>query len=360
MRTAPYIILLLLLPGLLFAADIPTVTSLEMEQKLDELHLNYTLESPTGAYAEVLLEISEDQGGNWRTPKGAKGDIGSGIPAGANRIIWDIYSEYPKGIQGVVDFKLQTRAEQQQTPEQKAGDSWTDPYSGIEFVWIPAGEFMMGSPSSEPGRDDDERQHRVKLSEGYWLGRYEVTQRQWKKVMGNNPSKFTSCGSDCPVEKISWEDTQDFIRKLNGRGNGSFKLPSEAQWEYAARAGTTTPFSFGNNITTSQANYDGNYPYNGNAKGRYRKTTVTVGSFPANRWGLHEMHGNVWEWLNDWKGNYPSGTVTDPEGPGSGQSRVLRGGGWNGYAKFLRSASRDYISPSGRDSLLGVRLMRQP
>ena len=286
--------------------------------------------------------------------------LGYGVEAGERKVKVALYGRFRSGGQVDVATNSNDLKPVLAAVKRKAGDSWTDPYSGIEFVWIPAGEFKMGSPSSEPERDDDERQHRVKLTEGYWLGKYEVTQGQWKKVMGNNPANFTSCGSDCPVEKISWEDTQDFIRKLNGRGNGSFKLPSEAQWEYAARAGTTTPFSFGDNITTSEANYDGNYPYNGNAKGRYRQTTVAVGSFPANSWGLHEMHGNVWEWVNDWYGKYPSGTVIDPEGPSSGRYRVLRGGSWSLNARHLRSAGRDYGSPSVRHYNLGVRLVRQP
>ncbi|MBT3196101.1 MAG: formylglycine-generating enzyme family protein [Gammaproteobacteria bacterium] len=239
---------------------------------------------------------------------------------------------------------------------------------------------MMGSPTSEPGRDNDERQHRVKLTEGYWMGKYEVTQGQWKKVMGNNPSNFTSCGSSCPVEMISWEDTQSFIRKLNGRGNGTFKLPSEAQWEYAARAGSTTALYSGNLTIKGKNNgpeldpiswyggnsgvhYSGGYDCSGWSEKQYSSNscgTHPVGKKQPNNYGLYDMSGNVWEWVNDWKGGYPTGTVTDPEGPSSGRSRVYRGGSWLHYAGSLRSADRYDDSPSYRNRYLGVRLLRQP
>ncbi len=183
----------------------------------------------------------------------------------------------------------------------------------MEFVLIPPGTFMMGSPSDEPGRVDNETQHQVTLSRSYYLQTTEVTQGQWKAVMGNNPSYFKNCGEDCPVEQVSWFDTQDFIRKLNQKENTSkYRLPSEAEWEYAARAGKTSPFHTGNCITTDQANYDGNYPLTGCSKGEYRQKKVRVKSFNPNAFGLYDMHGNVYEWCQDWYGVYPSSSVTDP------------------------------------------------
>ena len=209
---------------------------------------------------------------------------------------------------------------------------------------------MMGSPELESGRTNPEKQHRVNLTKGYWLGATEVTQGQWKAVMGNNPSEFTSCGSNCPVEKVSWNDVQEFIKKLNGKGYGSFALPTEAQWEYAARAGTTTAYSFGN--YPSQL---GDYAWYGDNSG---KETHAVASKKPNPWGLYDMHGNVWEWTADWYDRTsPSGTTTDPTGGNSGSTRVIRGGGWNATAQYLRSAFRYFGSPGYRNYYIGFRLL---
>jgi formylglycine-generating enzyme required for sulfatase activity len=166
----------------------------------------------------------------------------------------------------------------------------------MEFVLIPAGKFMMGSPKSEAGRSDSEdTQHGVTIAAPFYLGKYEVTQGEWKAVMGSNPSMFK--GDDrLPVEGVSWDDCQEFITRLNAKKDGYvYRLPSEAEWEYACRAGTATAFSFGETITAEQVNYDGNYPYGNAPKGEYRGKTTRVGSFPPNAWGLYDMHGNVWE-----------------------------------------------------------------
>ena len=231
--------------------------------------------------------------------------------------------------------------------------------ASFKMVRIPAGEFTMGSPPTEPQRGSDERQHPVRLS-GYWIGETEVTQALWDAVMGSNPSNFKGC-DDCPVESVSWDDAQAFIRKLNKAAGGKrFRLPTEAEWEYAARAGTTTAFAFGDCLSTDQANYNGNYPLTGCPKGRYRQNPTAVKSFTPNAWGLYDMHGNVWEWCQDWYGDYPSGSVTDPKGPSSGSSRVLRGGGWSNDAQYCRSAFRSRYTPGNRSYYLGFRLARTP
>ena len=222
----------------------------------------------------------------------------------------------------------------------------------MTFCWCPAGSFLMGSPESEEGRDDDETRHRVTLTQGFWMGKYEVTQAQWKSVMGTNPSRFKD--EDCPVECVSWDDCQKFVRKVNA-GGAAVALPTEAQWEYACRAGTTTPFSFGSALNGDQANCDGNYSYGMMAKGRYREETASVGSYAPNGWGLHDMHGNVWEWCSDWYGAY-GGDTTDPIGLASGSARVVRGGGWNYSARHCRSARRGDRCPSSSSNYLGFRL----
>jgi formylglycine-generating enzyme required for sulfatase activity len=244
------------------------------------------------------------------------------------------------------------------------GSNWTVPDYGIEMIWIAPGSFQMGSPTSESGRSGDEAQHRVTLAKGYWLGKYEVTQGQWQAVMGSNPSSFKNAGSNAPVENVSWEDAQAFCKKLTDRERAAgrlpagyeYSLPTEAQWEYACRAGTTGTFSYGNDLDSSMANFDGNYPYGNGRKGQYRQTTVAVGSFRPNAWGLYDMHGNVWEWCNDWYGDYPSGAVTDPTGPVGASSRVFRGGCWDYSATSCRSANRGNGDPGGRYNILGFRL----
>ena len=222
--------------------------------------------------------------------------------------------------------------------------------------WIDPGEFFMGSPEDEPERDSDEIQHKVILTQGYWLGETACTQGLWKAVVGDNPSEFR--GSDMlPVDNVSWDDCGEFIETVNKILPGlDLLLPTEAEWENACRAGTKTPFHFGNNITTDQVNYDGNYPYPGGEKGEYRKKTVEVKTFPCNAWGLYEMHGNLLEWCGDWFGEYSGETETDPTGPEEGVYRVLRGGCWLNNAQSVRSASRDRCEPGGRNRGYGFRL----
>jgi formylglycine-generating enzyme required for sulfatase activity len=211
---------------------------------------------------------------------------------------------------------------------------------GMKFLFIPDGTFMMGSPSSEPERDSDERQHKVTISRPFYLQTTEATQGQWKAIMGNNPSSFK--GDNRPVEQVSWNDAQAFIKKLNQKeGTDKYRFPTEAEWEYACRAGTTTPFYTGRCISTVQANYNGNYPMPFCSKGRDREKTVDVASFSPNAWGLYDMHGNVWEWCQDWYGDYPYGHVTDPTWPSSGSCRVLRGGSCYCSAGGIRSALRN-------------------
>jgi sulfatase modifying factor 1 len=238
---------------------------------------------------------------------------------------------------------------------------------GMEMIKVSPGEFLMGSPWSEKDRSDDELQHRVRLTEPFWLGKYPVTQKQWKAVMGNNPSHFQ--GDNLPVEMVSWEDAMEFCRRLTemertaGRllGGLAYSLPTEAQWEYACRAGTTTAMAFGYRLSTGyrlssrEANFHGNYPYGGAAKGPYLKKTTPVGSYRPNAWGFYDLHGNVWEWCADRYGAYPSGSVTDPTGPSSGTNRVHRGGGWYGSGMNCRSAYRNRNTPGGRLDILGFR-----
>jgi formylglycine-generating enzyme required for sulfatase activity len=208
----------------------------------------------------------------------------------------------------------------------------------------------MGSPPAEPGRRDNENQRRVVLSRGYYLQTTEVTQGQWKTVMGTNPSRFKDCGDDCPVERVSWNDIQSFIRKLNKRGGNIFhRLPTEAEWEFAARDRGGAHLYAGSNDIDMVA------WYSGNSNGR----THPVGLKMPNSLGLYDMSGNVYEWCRDWYGDYAEGTVTDPLGPSSGGHRVLRGGCWYYDERSCRVAVRIIGIPFFRSDTLGFRLAGQ-
>ncbi len=228
----------------------------------------------------------------------------------------------------------------------------------MTFAWCPPGTFLMGSPVTEPERDDDETQHRVKLTQGFWLGIHQVTQAQWQAVLGSDPSHFK--GGNHPVETVSWEECQQFIDNLGSRTAQRFRFPSEAEWEYACRAGTTTPFHFGQGISTDLANYDGSFTYADGLVGVNRDQTTPVGSFPPNAWGLHDMHGNVWEWCGDWYGMYPQNDMVDPHGVKDGNDRVIRGGSWYRYPRYCRAAHRGMRGPGFRSDYNGCRIVFCP
>ncbi|MFH2092706.1 MAG: PEGA domain-containing protein [Pseudomonadota bacterium] len=226
---------------------------------------------------------------------------------------------------------------------------------GMTFVWIKPGTFIMGSPISELMREEGEDQHPVTLTRGYYMMTTEVTQGQWKAVMGYNPSYFK--GDSLPVETMSWDDVQMFIKKMNQKDDkATYRLPTEAEWEYAARAGTTTAFAFGDCLSIEQANYNGGFPIAGCDNGQFRKNTISVGTLAPNSWGLYDMHGNVYEICQDWYGKYPSGPVIDPQGPSSGTYRVGRGGCWYVGANNCRSGNRASRKPDYSSSYVGFRL----
>lgn len=227
---------------------------------------------------------------------------------------------------------------------------------GMKLKLIPAGEFLMGSPAHEEDRGSDEQQHRERIAKPFYLGVYEVTQSEYERVMGTNPSVFKmASGRDTslfPVENVSWEDAVEFCCKLSAmsgeRSAGrEYRLPTEAEWEYACRAGTTTPFHFGSRLNGSEANCNGKYPYGTETKGMHLERTTTVGSYTRNAFGLYDMHGNVLEWCNDWY-DYANSPASDPQGPSRDSYRVIRGGGWNNDARYCRSADRSFSLPDLR------------
>ena len=260
------------------------------------------------------------------------------------------------------------------------------------YVRVSPGTFTMGSPNSEDGRYDNESQHSVTITRGYCMKATEVTQGEWQAVMGSNPSKFTNCGANCPVEQVSWEDAVGYANALGrqeglpecyagstftGLGCRGYRLPTEAEWEYAARAGTTGA-TYGGNLTirgerngpaldpiawyggNAGVSYDGAFDCSDLAEKQFPSEscgTHPVGQKQPNAWGLYDMLGSVWEWTGDPYDTYP-GTVTDPTGPATGSSRVSRGGSWSGFARYARAAFRDYDAPDLRYRNLGFRLSR--
>jgi formylglycine-generating enzyme required for sulfatase activity len=177
--------------------------------------------------------------------------------------------------------------------------------------------------------------------------------------MGNNPSEFKG-EKNLPVDSVSWPNAEAFVRKLEAVDKIPYRLPTEAEWEFACRAGTTTSFHFGETLSTAQANYNGNFTYGKGKPGLYREKTVPVGALPPNAWGLHEMHGNLWQWCQDWHGGYPTGDMIDPQGPKTGSNRVLRGGSWGSHPVFCRSANRNFSAPDSRTEFYGFRVCFSP
>ena len=277
------------------------------------------------------------------TPISVSGDLKK-VSCGSKRIVWNLLNdreELSGKYQVWLDFKVASK----------------NPVD-IEWVQIPAGTFTMGSPTSEVGRFDNEIQHQVTLS-AFKMSKNEITFSQYDvfcEKTGRQKTDDNGWGRGTrPVINVSWEDAAAFAKWMGCR------LPSEAEWEYACRAGTTTPFNTGTNLTTNQANYDGSFTNNNNQVGGYLQKTMPVGAYPSNSWGLNDMHGNVMEWCNDWNGDYPSSEQTNPTGPEIGWYRVLRGGWWEAsFVQFCRSASRGSGETYHRSNALGFRVVFTP
>jgi sulfatase modifying factor 1 len=221
----------------------------------------------------------------------------------------------------------------------------TEPVTGMILVELTPGQFPMGSPPSEVGRHADERLHDVTLTMPFYLGRFEVTQQEWKTIMGTAPSRSAACGPRCPVENVNFDDVQKFLTKLNARSAADIhlRLPTEAEWEYACRAGTASPFVWGATMSSGQGNYSSTQP-------------APVGSFESNPWGLSDLHGNVAEWTTDWYAAYGEAPAVDPRGPAAGDARVVRGGSWDTGMNAARCAARSRHASDYRGPGLGFRI----
>ncbi len=269
-------------------------------------------------------------------------------------------SSVPPAVSGPV-----TPPEPPKPAVRTAGERMVKTVDGIEYAfrWCPAGTFTMGSPSSESGRYSDEGpQHSVTLTRGFWMLETEVTQAMWESVMGTDPSRFK--GAQNPVESVSWKECDDFCKKLSSQLGLTVSLPTEAQWEYACRAGTTSAYSFGSSESDlwrygnyCDASNTSDLDWQDKAHNDGHDKTAPVASYAPNAWGLYDMHGNVWEWCSDWYDSdyYAESPTSDPTGPSSGSYRVNRGGGWSDYAQGCRSAYRSRDTPGYRSDNLGFR-----
>ena len=248
------------------------------------------------------------------------------------------------------------------------GETFQDCDECPKMVVVPSGSFTMGSPSSEKGRNDDEvPRHGVRIGYPLAVGVYEVTFSEWDACVadggcgGYRPSDRGWGRGNRPVINVSWNDVQSYVRWLSQKTGHAYRLLSESEWEYVARAGTETPFHFGSTISTDQANYNGNYTYGTGRKGVHREKTLSVGSFSANGWGVHDMHGNVWEWVEDcWNDSYVDAPYDGSAwASGDCRSRVVRGGSWFSYPRYLRSAFRYRNTSDNRYNVIGFRVTRR-
>lgn len=311
-----------------------TVSNVDAYQEGKNIIITYDTDK-AGSVGGVFC--STDGGRTWGEPlRQVTGDVNKQVPAGNHRIVWDVLAEREKLVGANICFKV----------EANSGRFMVNGVS-FEMVRVEGGTFRMGATSEqEDEADSDEKPvHSVTLS-SYYIGKTEVTQALWQAVMGSDPSNFK--GSDLPVECVSWDDCQEFIQKLNSLTGRNFRLPTEAEWEFACRGGNNSrgyKYSGSNNLG-SVAWYDGN------SGGK----SHPVGTKAPNELGIFDMSGNVWEWCSDWYANYTSYSQTNPTGPQSGSYRVYRGGSWFRSARYCRASIRSYGNPAGRGNLLGLRL----
>ncbi len=317
------------------AQQIQNVTA---EQQGKNIMVSYDLSAASGQF-DVALYCSTDGGSNFGNPVSAvTGDVGKNLNAGNNKqITWNVLADMEKLTGSRIVFEVRA----------KPVNTTINDLS-IEMVFVKGGTFTMGS---NDGEDDEKPTHQVTLSD-FYIGKYEVTQKQWQAVMGSNPSYFKDC-DNCPVEQVSWNDVQNFIKELNQKTGKNYRLPTEAEWEYAARGGvstSSTTYSGSNNIDEVAW-----YTSNSGSK------THPVGQKKSNELGIYDMSGNVWEWCKDWYGYYSSGSQANPQGASSGSYRVFRGGSWSLNYDDCRVANRyGLYYPDGYSHIVGFRLSRMP
>ena len=311
-----------------------TVSNVDAYQEGKNIIITYETDK-AGSVGDVFC--STDGGRTWGEPlKQVTGDVNKQVSAGSHRVVWDVLSEREKLAGANICFKVEVNS-----------GRFTVNGVSFEMVRVEGGTFRMGATSEQEddAYSDEKPVHSVTLS-SYYIGKTEVTQALWQAVMGSNPSYYK--GADLPVECVSWDDCQEFIQKLNSLTGRNFRLPTEAEWEFACRGGNNS-----RGYIFSGSNYIDNVAwYTDNS----RVNTHPVATKSPNELGIYDMSGNVWGWCSDWYGDYSSDAQTNPKGPGSGSNRVCRGGSWNYIVRICRSSFRDSYGPTGRDYYLGLRL----
>ncbi|MGA1863410.1 formylglycine-generating enzyme family protein [Deferribacter thermophilus] len=317
------------------------VKNLKAYQQGGRAVFEYDLEGDSAEGVDITIEVNINGKTYTQDDLSLEGDIKKVKPGKNKKVYWNVLKDFPKGL--VADNILLTLV----VGGCKNGKECKDPITGMEFVYVPGGCFQMGDTFGD-GESDEEPVHEVCV-DGFYMGKYEVTQGQWEKVMGNNPSYFKSCGDDCPVERVSWNDVQNFINKLKRQTGKNYRLPTEAEWEYACRSGgKKEKYCGGDNIDAVAWYYD-------NSGGK----THPVGQKQPNGLGIYDMSGNVYEWVQDWYDSsyYRSSPKNNPTGPSSGSSRVKRGGSWLNLPRLVRASYRNYGTPGSRDNYIGFRLV---
>jgi formylglycine-generating enzyme required for sulfatase activity len=358
------VIILIVLPFIAGAAE---VKNLKLRHVGDKAVAMYDLISSSGEEeAEVTVAIIVNGERKTSDKLSITGDFGKNVRVGpGKKIVWDAAKDLPHDFAGqlrwdvkaVEDFESKPKLEEKGEKAAKTAvvikSEMKDPTNGMEFVLIKGGCYQMGDTFGD-GMPDEQPVHEVCVND-FYMGKYVVTQGQWQAIMGSNPSDFSSCGDNCPVENVSWIAVQEFISKLNKGTRERYRLPTEAEWEYAARSGGKQEKWSG---TSSEADFGDYAWFNSNAD----KKTHPVGTKAPNGLGLYDMIGNVWQWMADWYGEtyYNESPRDNPQGPNSGYFRVSRGGSWNNGARYVRASLRGYYNPFVSESYLGFRLVRTP
>jgi formylglycine-generating enzyme required for sulfatase activity len=347
-----WFVVLLLVPLGGWAAS-PLVTNVKMRQvpKTRQVEITYDVADADGDSMWVSIDISDDDGATFgHAARNAQGDVGRVATGTGRRVVWDAGTDLGETLG---HFRARVTATEDLAVTLPGGAT-------MQFVWIAPGEFIMGSPGDEPGRDPDEGpQHLVTLTRGFYLAKHELTQGQWTAVMGTAPwtgNSYVQVAANNPAVHISWNDAQALVHSLNQAASDSlYRLPTEAEWEYACRGGTTTRWSFG----SDEALLGRHAWYSANAWNAAMPWGQPVGTRTPGPWGLFDLHGNVWEWVQDYYGTYTAAAQVDPTGPATGSRRVFRGGSVSDYAQYTRSAYRNTYTADLRRHNVGARLVRR-
>lgn len=346
------VVVFLLMASPLVAAEIRNLKTGQQENRAFAVYDLYGKPGERTADVKIVLEIG---GERYDGDKLAlSGDFGKGVKVGTRKTVyWDVLKDMPSGFEGDLFWNVEVI-----TPGGQAvsglsapvGDSGrkeiTDQATMIELVYVPAGCFKMGDATGS-GDGDERPAHEVCL-DGFYIGKYEVTQAQWQTVMGTNPSFFKKCGQKCPVENVSWADANRFIKKLTALSGKNYRLPTEAEWEYAARSGGKAQRFSGTDDKVASVGW-----YELNADG----VTHPVGEKLPNEIGIFDMSGNIAEWVQDWKSNYSATAEKNPSGQSAGKYKVVRGGSWLDEVTTLRTTYRSELNPKVRTNLVGMRVL---